>query len=440
MPFVRIKTLFSNESERNIAYLSGVYADHTRLCQEITDLTVLDLNAETVTGKRIFLKPNWVKHPQNTHDEICLCTHHNFTLATLEVMLRLGPKKVVIGDAPVQSCRWDNAVDSAFLAKVQALAERYDIPVVVKDLRRVVMDMRTAEMVKVQQSLDRFLIFDLGKQSYLEPVTLEGQNSFRVTHYNPDRFLESHTKGIHKYCITRELFEADIVISMPKTKTHEKTGITNALKNIVGMNGDKDFLPHHRIGGTATGGDSYPGNNLFRNLSERAYDQANRNLGKSSYKFWVKTASLLWKLSQPRNEDRFGAGWYGNDTTWRMVMDLNRIVLYGRCDGTVSDTPQRQFFSLCDGIIGGQKDGPLSPTPLALGLICFTDDSAWADIAMAILMSMDITRLPLLMAAKDFSPSRNFQLEFDGKPMELHQLKEKGIEAEMPSGWKNYKA
>ena len=82
--------------------------------------------------------------------------------------------------------------------------------------------------------------------------------------YDPDKFRYTHTKGMHKYCITKHLFDSDLVISLPKAKTHQKAGITAALKNIVGLNGDKDYLPHHRIGGTEVGGDAYPGKSYFR--------------------------------------------------------------------------------------------------------------------------------------------------------------------------------
>ena len=36
---------------------------------------------------------------------------------------------------------------------------------------------------------------------------------------------------------------------------------------------------------------------------------------------------------------------------WRMVMDLNTIVNFGKKDGTISKTPQRLLYSLCDGTL-----------------------------------------------------------------------------------------
>ena len=52
--------------------------------------------------------------------------------------------------------------------------------------------------------------------------------------------------------------------------------------------------------------------------------------------------------------DRIRSGnWHGNDTTWRMVLDLNRALRYGDGVGVLHDEPQRRYFSVVDGIIAG---------------------------------------------------------------------------------------
>lgn len=435
--FVRINS-FLNEYERDIPSLSLLYNDREKLIENIISLTKENINQETCRDKKIFIKPNWVKHSSKASDELCLRTHDAVTLALVEYVCQCNPSHVTIGDAPIQGCKWNLMISDDFVNEIQHLSIKYNVPVHVKDLRRRILNLSDASMVNIQQGLDDFIIVDVGAQSYLEEITHPTENRFRVTHYNPDRFIESHGPGKHKYCITKELFEADIVISVPKIKTHEKSGITNALKNIVGLNGDKDFLPHHRIGGTGEGGDAYPGYNWVRRFSERCYDQANRNLGNKLYWFWIRTASLLWKMSRPGPKDRFGAGWHGNDTTWRMVMDLNLVAVYATRDGKLADTPQRLLYSLCDGIIGGQKDGPLSPEPLPLGMLLFSNDSSWCDIAAALLMGMDTGSLPLLLAAEQFSSERKVSFYLNNKEISVSDLKNISIEAKMPSGWIDY--
>jgi uncharacterized protein (DUF362 family) len=439
--FVKIKSVFDAQpSNRTVEDLAALYQDLPRLKAWIADLVAPQLNRDTIANRKVFLKPNWVKHSTRPTDAICLRTHENFILATVEVLLPMQPASIVIGDAPIQGCKWGQMILPEFENAVSQLSKTSGIPIEIKDLRRLTLDLTAANPLQSKRSLDDFVIFDLGKKSYLEPITKGGRNRFRVTHYNPDRFNESHRPGMHKYCITKELFEADVVISLPKVKTHEKAGITNALKNLVGLNGDKDFLPHHRLGGTKRGGDSYPGDSLLRYWSELCHDNANRNMGTSVYWWWLYPAILLWRLSKPGPMDRFGAGWHGNDTTWRMVMDLNMIALYGKADATVGDKPQRLLFSLCDGIVGGEKDGPLTPSPLNLGLICFTNDSSWADLCMATTMGMDIEKIPLLRCAKGFTPHAATQIEYNQSPIQLIDLQAVAVEAVMPGGWLQYKS
>lgn len=437
--FVNIATLFKNDLERDLSVLEQIYHDHERLRVLIQELIHPSLNIQTVQGKKILLKPNWVRHNISVTDMLCLCTNENFIIACVKELLTLQPASILIGDAPIQGCKWEKLLSKNFLSEIDKLSISYNIPIFIKDFRRVVFDPSANSLTIEKNPIEDYLIFDLGKESYLEPITHPTKNTFRVTQYDPDRFTESHKPGMHKYCITKELFNADIVISMPKVKTHQKAGITAALKNIVGLNGDKDFLPHHRVGGTKMGGDSYPGKSVLRYWAELCYDQGNRQRGKWQYKFWNRAGSLMWKLSFPSSLHRTGAAWFGNDTTWRMVMDLNQIIKYGTADGKLSKTLQRTMFSLCDGIIGGQSDGPLKPVPLNLGVVCFTNDSVFNDVCLATLMGMDSEKISLLKAARKLSGFRESNLQINGRSIGLNELKEFAVPAIMPPGWEGYK-
>jgi uncharacterized protein (DUF362 family) len=437
-PFVNIVTLFKETGSRTVEDLQGLYKNYQLLFSSLEKLCGGVLEAETLQGKRVLLKPNWVKQTFKPQDDICLCTHDDFILAVLELVLIKKPASVVIGDAPIQGCYWDKLISKELLSKAAALSEKYNVPVSIKDFRRVVFDTVSNKLETERNPISEYVIFDVGSRSYLEPITLAEKNLFRVSQYNPDKFSETHKPGMHKYCITKELFNADVVISLPKVKTHEKTGITCALKNIVGFNGDKDYLPHHRVGGTDMGGDSYPGKNIIRYWAELAMDNANRNMGNFLYRIWFKISTALWALSFPKKEHQWHAAWYGNDTTWRMVMDLNMIINYGKEDGTLADTPQRVLYSFCDGIIGGQGDGPLSPDPLNLGVVSFTNDSATNDICMATLMGMDLHKLPLLTAAKSFMPHRNVSITLNNKAVKIDELNQYAVKARPSRGWQNY--
>lgn len=436
--FVNILPAFQKDSERTLEGLQSVYQDPLRLSALIRKTIESYLGEKEIKGKKVFLKPNWVKHDSKVDDQWCMRTHDNFILAFLEIILELKPASVLIADAPIQGCNWERMIKPEFMQQVNDLSEKLGIPVTIKDLRRVTFDPSKNNPLTERNPLSEYKIFDLGKHSFLEPITREDKKLFRVTNYDPDRLALSHSPGVHKYCITNALFDSDVVISLPKVKTHQKAGITAALKNIVGLNGDKDFLPHHRLGGTGFGGDCYPGKSYLRYLSELSLDFANRRQGKLSYWLGVKFSSLLWRLSFPGKMHHIAAAWHGNDTTWRMVMDLNTIAIYGKKDGSISKEPQRSLYSLCDGIIGGQGDGPLQPDPLPLGLISFTNHSGANDIAMATLMGLDTAKIPLLSTAKKNSNKQSVQIFWNGESIKLEKLRQFSILTSVPPGWQDY--
>lgn len=433
--FVDIKTVFKDNNDRTIEELTLIYNDLPRLKEFLTDLIDKNLPSEKIAGNKVLLKPNWVMHSKMPNDNLCLCTNDNFLITVLTIILEKKPSKVMIGDAPIQGCDWDKMRSHDFYKQIKKLSQYHSISIEIKDFRRKIFNPTKNNPITERLPLSEYVIFDIGNESLLEPITKEGKNIFRVTNYDPDRLAESHTKGIHRYCITKDFFDADLVISMPKIKTHQKTGITGALKNLVGVNGDKDFLPHHRIGGTGFGGDCYPGKNYLRLWSELALDQANRNQGKRSFWFWTKLCSILWKLNRTKKTHHMSAAWFGNDTTWRMVMDLNKIAIFGKADGTIAVEPQRELYSLCDGIIGGQGDGPLLPNPLPLGIICFTNHSGFTDICMATLMGFDFQKIPYLAKANESIDFNKIKLSLNDKSINLDQLKDHKTSTMPSPGW-----
>ncbi len=431
--FLHIEPVFNESLDRSISSLKTIYDDNEKLESIIKNLFQREIRASQIKNKRVLLKPNWVMHSKSELDDICLRTNDNFVLATLKVVLEMKPLSVIIGDAPIQGCNWEKMLSEDFSEKIKSLANEYEVAVSVVDFRRRIYSFSNNKKDADIRPLKEYVIFDVGKTSWLEPITINGKSNFRVTNYDPERMVLSHSPGVHKYCLTRELFESDLIISLPKIKTHQKTGITAALKNLVGFNGDKDFLPHHRIGGTQRGGDCYPGGSLLRSWSEKALDNANRRQGRKSFWIWQKLSSALWKLSIPGAEHQIAAGWYGNDTTWRMVKDLNRIVEFGNQEGEIKEHAQRMIFSLCDGIIGGEGNGPLDPEPLPLGLITLTNHSLFHDRVMADIMSLPVDKLPLLN--QNDNRSNNFTMTIRGKNAMLQDLDEFKVIAKLPKGW-----
>jgi uncharacterized protein (DUF362 family) len=393
-------------------------------------------------GQSVMLKPNWVYHRNGSGQGMqCMITQHEVLLACLRHVLRERPSAVLVGDAPIQACDWDGIVTAELLRQIDELARESRIPVKIVDFRRTIVSAEglAGDIRTNVRSQELYAPFDLGCDSLLEPISSE-DDRFRVTCYDHRELAKTHRPGRHQYLICRQAFECDIVISLPKLKTHRKAGLTGALKNLVGINGSKEYLPHHRLGGTSDKGDCYPGASYLRKLAEFFYDTANQRIGKKAYDIWTLLGAAAGHFVTDKEGGMEGS-WHGNDTCWRMVLDLNRILRYGRKDGTMGSSPQRAVYSLTDAIVCGQGEGPLRPEPLRLNAVTFCDSSPDADAVHATLLGLDYRSIPLIR--ESFGQFRWPLVEAQPRPitamtdhsLNLDELAHLAVPARAPEGW-----
>ena len=269
------------------------------------------------------------------------------------------------------------------------------------------------------RDLDDYCLFDLGDDSWLAPITEPG-TEFRVTQYDPDKLRDNHRPGVHRYLVAREVVDADVILSLPKLKTHKKAGITGALKNMIGINGFKEYLPHHRKGSPKAGGDCYKSASWLKALAEDWLDRANRSRATSLRFLHFNAAAVANKIDMMlrAGDSNIDGSWCGNDTVWRTCLDLQRIVHYGTRNGKIASARQREVITVTDAIIAGEGDGPLFPSPVPLGIMTFGDDVAALEWVHARLMGMDPKTHspgypcihPHRMAADQHLPSRHSRL------------------------------
>ncbi|MBR1461776.1 MAG: DUF362 domain-containing protein [Prevotella sp.] len=436
--FVDIETIYDSVEERNIDYLSHIYMDKNRMQAIIHRMITTYFELSDIAEKSVLLKPNWVRHELKDSDYLCLRTNDNLLLCILEEVLTMSPSKVLIADAPVQGCIWDKMITESFLKQVRELSDKYNVPIDIKDFRRTITDVASNKVSSDLHPMSDYLLFDLGSESRLEAIT-SSDNRFRVTSYDPDRMAEVHHKGMHKYCIAKDVFDYDVIITIPKLKTHRMAGMTNALKLLVGINGDKDYLPHHRIGSINEGGDNYKNKSLLRTLSNVLIDASNRRRGTSLGRILNIIGSKLWHHSHPDSATMLNAGWYGNDTIWRTVMDINQIALFGDRCGNIHQEQQRRLFIIMDGIIGGQGDGPLHPSPSALGVIACSDNPYMMDVVAGNLYHLNLDRIPLLREAmKNVEQIDEYSIIVNSEERKLDDVSNYGIDIEMSPGWRDY--
>lgn len=365
------------------------------------------LGAFVKPGQRVFVLCNFVQHRRANESAEAFagkCTHGSVVRALVDYLLiAAGPTgRVQFGNAPVQSCNWNAVLAETGAARVQEFYARHGAPAAASDLRMYVAERDAhggvAEVVE-HDAAALTVNVDLGSSSLLDEPSQHGAR-YRVQDYDPARTEAFHGPGRHVYVVHRDVLEADVIFSIPKLKTHEKVGVTCAVKGCVGAVGHKDCLAHHRFGPPEKGGDEYPRDpfGLFRAASrfhDRVYRASSARPGSRRLRVfdtWVR------RLLRRINPSVAGA-WWGNDTAWRMAIDLSRIVEHAGRDGVMHDTPVRRHIVLVDGVTGGEGRGPLRPDPVASGVLFFADDPVLADRAAALLMSFDPSAVPHLRYA-----------------------------------------
>jgi uncharacterized protein (DUF362 family) len=143
--------------------------------------------------------------------------------------------------------------------------------------------------------------------------------------------LRSRYTDLGELWLPTAVLDADVVVSMPKMKTHHWAGVTLSLKNLFGV------------------------------LPGRVY------------------------------------GWPKNILHWagieRSILDIAGAV--------------QPAYSIIDGIVGMEGNGPISGEPVASGVLLFADDPVAADTVGASLMGSDPEQIPYLREAGRFLGQAN---------------------------------
>jgi uncharacterized protein (DUF362 family) len=357
-------------------------------------------------GDRVFLLPNFVMHRRQDEslDEFqAKCTHGSVLRAVVDyVAIACGdPSLISFGNAPIQACDYDRVLtETGARAITEAYLRALGLALVPHDLRAIVTEWtkRGALRSRTVRDVEASLSVDLGRDSWLDPLFHQSGKlpQVRVGDYPPRDIMSYHSAGRHLYVVNRRVLEADVIISIPKLKTHQKVGLTCALKGVVGAIARKECLAHHRRGGPQSGGDEYPQDNFLRNITSFLNDFADGG----GAGFWSNSVRCMSKLASRRLREGpngiMGGAWYGNDTAWRMVLDIVRVLRYAQSDGVLCSHPKRKLLSFVDGVVAGEGEGPLRPTPRMIGAMVFSPDISVADAACALLAGYQPCKIPLV--------------------------------------------
>jgi uncharacterized protein (DUF362 family) len=402
-------------------------------------------------GQKVLIKPNLVRHLHlGGGDYNAVITHGSLVRCILDyaALALKGKGEIVVGDAPIQSADWSKLLERTGLREIcDDVSKTWQIPVRLEDFRLWSVQLDDHHRIIQGNTLrgdpKGYVAVDLGKRSLLAPLGSQSKE-FRVTNYDCKEMSEHHNETKNEYLIPRTVLDADVVINLPKLKTHRKVGLSAALKNIVGINGHKDWLPHHRCGSIVEGGDEYKEPSLLKRIQTRLGEKLDIDPNNSNTlrRLAIHAAERLARFTAP--DHFFEGSWYGNDTLWRTVLDLNRLLVYAGRDGKMTEASQRKCMTIVDAIMAGEGEGPMEPDPRPLGILAGGINPVAVDSVLATMIGFDYKKIPL--TAKGFEIRDWPIVNFDPTNIEVRSEDDRwkslrvgepsnGFNFKPPSGW-----
>lgn len=364
-------------------------------------------------GQNVVLKPNFVMHKNGSGDPEdlnSLVTHPSVIRCVLDYcQIALKNRgSVIVGDAPVKDC------DFALLMKKRnysCIIDFYKNNGITIDF----VDFRGPEEEGGQyKDAGNGILINLGEKSWFYNSSYD-ENKYRVPNYDNKKVIRHHQGKVQEYLLNSVLLEADVVINLPKPKTHRKNGYTGGLKNFVGINYSKEYLPHHTQGAVSQGGDEFKNSGIMRTAVSvlRLSIDKNRirideSQKKSSNKAWRRILGVYHKVLWNTYDTFFAwdmawmkyrkksiveqareGCWYGNDTLWRTVLDLYYCIIYAGPDGRIKNTKQRTVIHLGDMVVSGECEGPMAPSPKEQHMLLFSENAVEFDCILTKIMGFD---------------------------------------------------
>jgi len=359
-------------------------------------------------GNTVVIKPNFVQDFHDTGGDIFSVITHGSIIRAIVDYVALGLRGegiIYIADAPMMNSSFDNLLRQTGINEIADLYSRESsIEIKAVDLRVMGVDLEDGLVVRrneLEGDPRGYQVVDLAGRSMLKEIDALSQK-LRGSDYDIEVTLQHHGGGKHEYLISNTALSADLFVNVPKLKTHKKSGITLNLKNLIGINGDKNWIPHYRIGGPSTAGDEFSSKSFIRHLESILKEEFKKFVYKN--RFFNPITKKIRKVQKYIVDQynitpiRSGA-WYGNDTLWRSVIDLNNIFLHVDENGTITDKIRRKYFSIIDGIIGGEKEGPMNSTPKRSNVILGGYSPLAVDFCAVRLMGFDWKKIPLMRNA-----------------------------------------
>jgi uncharacterized protein (DUF362 family) len=363
-------------------------------------------------GNTVFIKPNFVDHRHRFNDDIwSVITHPSVIRATADyaALALKGSGKIIIGDNPHVDANFEIIKHLCSLDIIADIYRKQGIQCEVVDLRKWHMpDLKyygfKEGRIPLAGDQHGTTKLNLGIKSYLNnrvPILFHGTYTDRY------ETIKHHIFHRHEYAFSNSILSADVYLSIPKLKSHAKVGATLNIKGLIGTISEKNTLVHWSIGYPLLGGDEYPPPEKVRDYFKLYFQHLLLSTVPSKLYFSLrnyfnkniigKTYNTIIDTEYQKRKMLRGA-WEGNDTTWRMTADVYNAFVKDITGFRKKRGWQYKGFSVVDGIVGGDTDGPHYPHRVKSGVIVSGEDFLAVDATCARLMDYDIDIIRYLKA------------------------------------------
>ncbi len=250
-------------------------------------------------GDTVLIKPNWVDFGPAVY------TRPEVVRPLIDMAIAAGATTIYIGDGGGNFAVTDDVVDNAgYSQMVSQLASRHPG-----------ITIQTVNLISLSYG---WHWISLGSNSNFASsnYTHYDLGAAGATLYNHQHYRTADPQGVNPngdtlgwYAVSDRILGADVIINVPKMKTHQIMIATLSIKNLVGC----------------AQGCTY---------DEQADD------------------------CQPRIAHHKTSGqdyYFGNDIFWRAILDMNKIILYSDQNGILQPTQQRKYLTVIDGIQAMEK-------------------------------------------------------------------------------------
>lgn len=357
--------------------VSGWFREHSNV-YSLVEKAMMLMNRENPenplskivrSGDTVVIKPNWGTQylfPKPV-------THPSVVVPVIEYAVKAGAKKIIVAEGPMTLYRsqkyfWGPAFVNAY-GLIKELQKRHpDVEFRFQDAND-----------------DQFYWVELGDASTfhsaygIPDLDHDGHTGFVRDLFFSAADAAGYSPGKYKvgiYAIARSYLEGDVFIGVPKLKTHGWSGITAALKNLMGLN--LRTTSHYLAGEVMAEYQKNPEFKLYR-------ESPLRDVPHYSKASWNGRGFVNRKLIG-----------YENDILWRSLCDLNKLIRFADKNGKMQETMQRRYAVVVDAIIGSDRGGPVSPSTVESSAIIAGFDPVAVDGVCLRMMNWNYERIRLV--------------------------------------------